>query len=252
MKQSALLLILLLSAALTVCAQSGDPDIAKYVTAATSGNADEVRRELPNLLTKYPNNPGVMYLQGLVAREGSEAIRTYQSIVDNFPQSEWADDALYRVYQFYYALGLYRTADIKLKLLKDRYPDSPYLKNVPAAKVAEAETSAPVQTTEASSAPVIPPPIAAPGTTPVPAVKDTTSAVRFTLQVGAFGLQANAQSLKERFESAGYPVEMISRVRDTRALFLVWVGNYGSTEEARAAGVDVKRKMGVDAIVVSR
>jgi cell division septation protein DedD len=76
--------------------------------------------------------------------------------------------------------------------------------------------------------------------------------VRFVLQVGAFGVQNNAQSLKERFDAFGYPVEMISIVKDTRALFLVWVGNYATVEEARAAGQEVKRKMGVDAIVISR
>lgn len=81
---------------------------------------------------------------------------------------------------------------------------------------------------------------------------DTVIPVRFALQVGAFGLQNNAQSLKERFDAFGYPVEMISKVKDTRALFLVWVGNYATYEEARAAGQDVKRKMGVDAIVISR
>lgn len=236
---------------MTVSAQNPAPDIAKYVAAATSGNADEVRREIPNLMTKYPNNPGVLYLQGLVAREGSEAIRTYQSIVDNFPQSEWADDALYRVYQFYYALGLYRTAEIKMKQLTERYPESPYVKNASGAKSPETAIAAERQQEEAAP-PVAAPPAIVPGTTPVPALKDTVLAMRFTLQVGAFGVQSNAQSLKERFESAGYSVEMISKVKDTRALFLVWVGNYGSYEEARSAGQDVKRKMGVDPIVVSR
>ena len=82
--------------------------------------------------------------------------------------------------------------------------------------------------------------------------QDTALAARFVLQVGAFGVQKNAEALKDRFEAFGYPVEMISRVKDTRALFLVWVGNYSTHEEARTAGQEVKRKMGVDAIVISR
>jgi cell division septation protein DedD len=251
MKQCMLLLILVCAATVAAYTQGTEPDVNKYITAINNGNTDDVRRELPTLVTKYPNNPGVLYLQGLVAREGSEAIRTYQSIVDNFPQSEWADDALYRVYQFYYALGLYRTAEIKMKQLVERYPDSPYAKPGAAGKAQPTEVT-PETPAPAEGTKIVPPPAIAPGTPSVPAVRDTVLPSRFALQVGAFGLQSNAQALKERFDTAGYTVEMISKVKDTRALFLVLVGNYATYEEARTAGQDVKRKMGVDAIVVSK
>ena len=262
MKQCLILLALLCAVGEPLVAQKAEPDIKKYVAAINNGNADEVRREIPVLVTKYPNNPGVLYLQGLVTREGSEAIRTYQSIVDNFPESEWADDALYRIYQFYYALGLYRTAEIKMAQLVEKFPDSPYARSAAGAVPAEPAPAEQQSTTEneapaekeasAGDVPVVTPPIARPSTETVPAQADTVIPVRFVLQVGAFGLQNNAQSLKERFDASGYPVEMISKVKDTRALFLVWVGNYATYEEAKAAGQDVRRNMGVDAIVISR
>ncbi len=261
MKQLTLCIALLCVFATHATAQ--EPDVKKYVDAIANGKADEVRNELPALVTKYPNNPGVMYLQGLLTREGSEAIRTYQSVVDNFPESEWADDALYRIYQFYYALGLYRTADIKMKQLAEKYPNSPYLKALPAGQAAQAgEQPAAAQTppqtppvqapSTEQQAPASTPAIVPPVVEPAPAQADTAMPVRFALQVGAFGLQSNAQTLKERCEAFGYQVEMISKVKDTRSLFLVWVGSYGTYEEARAAGQEVKRKIGVDAIVVSR
>jgi len=229
-------------------AQSGGPDVRKYVAMVNNGNADDVRRELPGLVTKYPNHPGIMYLQGLVTREGSEAIRTYQTIVDNYPESEWADDALYRVYQFYYALGLYRTAEIKMKQIVERYPDSPYAKGGAGSQAAG--ELPPEEQPQPVSTPVETP--ASPSTEPVAVRSDTGGAAGFVLQVGAFGVQQNAQTLKDRFEAYGYPVEMISRVKDTKSLFLVWVGNYRTQEEARAAGQEVRRKMGVDAIVIPR
>ena len=268
MKQLTLCLALFWVFSTHAMAQGTEPDVKKYVDAIANGKADEVRNELPGLVTKYPNNPGVMYVQGLLTREGSEAIRTYQSVVDNFPESEWADDALYRIYQFYYALGLYRTADIKMKQLAERYPNSPYLKAIPGAQAAQVGEAAAAQTPLAQTPPAQTPAIQAPATEqqpsadhpatvppvvePAPAQADTAMPVRFALQVGAFGLQRNAQVLKERCEAFGYQVEMISKVKDTRSLFLVWVGSYGTYEEARAAGQEVKRKMGVDAIVVSR
>jgi len=256
MKPNGFVLVLLCVVSSLSIAQSTEPDIRNYVAQVNNGNVDDVRRELPSLLTKYPNNPGVMYLQGLVSREGSEAIRTYQSIVDNFPTSEWADDALYRVYQFYYALGLYRTAEIKMKQLVEKYPDSPYAKGGTEATAANTTIpqEEPKRETPAPAEPQagVPPAVASQSTEPVTAAADTAIASRFVLQVGAFGVQNNAETLKERFDAAGYPVEMISKVKDTRALFLVWVGNYASYEEARSAGQEVKRKMGVDAIVISR
>ena len=249
MKPYVILLALLCVLSAGSAAQSGGPDIKKYVALVDNGNADEVRRELSGLVTKYPNHPGVMYLQGLVTREGSEAIRSYQTIVDNYPESEWADDALYRVYQFYYALGLYRTAEIKMKQLVERYPGSPYAKG---GVDPQAQESTPAEEQRPPEEAPVPPPVVSPSTEPVIAQQDTALAARFVLQVGAFGVQKNAEALKDRFEAFGYPVEMISRVKDTRALFLVWVGNYSTHEEARTAGQEVKRKMGVDAIVISR
>jgi cell division septation protein DedD len=279
MKQCVIFLALLYAVGDITVAQSTEPDIKKYVAAVNSGNADEVRKELPALVTKYPNNPGVLYVQGLVTHEGSEALRTYQSIVDNFPESEWADDALYRVYEFYYALGLYRTAEIKMQQLAERFPNSPYVKAagtrtaqstvvtdepdaVPpvsaptAAETPKTETPKIEAPAKEKELPVVPLPDASAGTQPspesTPVQSDTAIPVRFVLQTGAFGQQSNAEILKTRFESAGYPVEMISKVKDTRALFLVWVGSYSTYEEARAAAQEVKRTMGIDAMVISR
>ncbi len=289
MKQCVIFLALLYALGDITVAQSTEPDIKKYVAAVNSGNAEEVRKELPALVAKYPNNPGVLYVQGLVTHEGSEALRTYQSIVDNFPESEWADDALYRVYQFYYALGLYRTAEIKMQQLAERFPNSPYVKAagtqttqssvvtdepdaVPPVSTPPAPETSKTETPKAETPrieapkteapakekelPVVPPPDASAGTQPspesTPVQSDTGIPVRFVLQTGAFGQQSNAEVLKTKFEAAGYPVEMISKVKDTRALFLVWVGSYSTYEEARAAAQEIKRTMGIDAMVLSR
>ncbi|MCC6398274.1 MAG: SPOR domain-containing protein [Bacteroidetes bacterium] len=258
-------------------AQGTAPDIQQMVAQVNAGAGESVREQLPSLISKYPNHPGVMYLQALLTREGADAVRTYQGIVDNFPSSEWADDALYKVYQFYYALGLYRTAELKMTQLRTSYPASPFggeaagaaqgarpslptpdpLAQQPATVVSTppethtsqepgvAETSAepPPQTSEQPSeaTPVSPQPHS---DAPIP--------VRFSLQVGAFTLHANAETQKARFESQGYPAEMVSKVRDTRSLFIVLVGDYATYEEAKGAAAAVKKKMGIDAIVISR
>jgi hypothetical protein len=104
-----------------------EPNIESHLAAIERGQADEVRGELPALLKNYPNNPGVLYMQALLTSDGAEAARLYQKIVDKHAGSNWADDALWKVYKFYSAIGLDRTAEIKLEQLKTQYPDSKYL-----------------------------------------------------------------------------------------------------------------------------
>ena len=106
--------------------QSSEPDIQKRLEMIEQGQGEQVKAELPTLLTNYQNNPGVMYLQGVLTTDGTEAAKIFQSIVDNFPKSEWADDALSKLYQYYYSIGLYKTADQKMAQLKQEYPYSAY------------------------------------------------------------------------------------------------------------------------------
>lgn len=223
-------------------AQGTDPDINSYIARIDNGQGEQVRAEIPSLLSKYPNNPGVLYLQGLVTADGGEAVRIYQSIVDNFPRSEWADDALYKVYQFYYALGLYRTAELKMEQLRKEYPSSKHLK-----VASEPETKNLAEERVPPPPPPVQDTVAQPVQEPV-----TPPALRFALQVGAFTAQVNAEKQKQFFEQLGYPVEVLNKVKDNRALFLVWVGTYKTYEEAKAGGVEIKKKYSVASIVISR
>lgn len=225
-------LALLMCIAPILRAQGVDADVARYMAMISNGQTEAVKADIPALLSKYPNNPGVLYLQGLTTTEGAEAVRIYQSIVDNFPSSAWADDALYRVYQFYYSLGLYRTAELKMAQLKSGYPASPYLTGG-----GDAETR---QLTEERSA------------VPIPTEPGSSGTERFTLQVGAYMTAANAEKQKAVFDDLGYPVEVINRVKEGRSLFLVLVGTYGTALEAKEKGAEIKKLHNVDSIVTTK
>lgn len=214
--------------------QSADADVTKYLAMIQDGQVEQVKAEIPALLTRYPNNPGVLYLQAQTTSDGAEAVRIYQSIVDNFPSSSWAPEALFRVYQFYYALGLYRTAELKMSQLKKNYPASKR-----ATGTGEVDTGA------------LPEDAPHPPATGTPALTRDSASAHFSLQVGAYTTQANAEKQKSYFEGLGYAVELISRVKENRSLYLVLVGNYASAEEAKARGAEIKAKFHVDSIVTS-
>jgi hypothetical protein len=232
MKTKAVLLFLLVTVSPLV-AQEAPPPVDRYVTMIESGQGDPVRAELPALLAKYPNDPGVLYLQGLLTKEGAEAVRIYQSIVDNHPKSEWADDALYRVYQFYQAIGLFRTAELKLNQLKRDYPRSKYV-------TGKVEPDTPV----AAEPPAVQPD---PGQ-----IKPPQAQGQFALQVGAYSTQINADKQKLFFEDLGYPVEVIAKTKDGRTLFTVNVGNFATYDEAKAKSAALKKQYNLDSFVVTR
>ncbi|MCX7984597.1 MAG: SPOR domain-containing protein [Bacteroidetes bacterium] len=234
-----------------VGAQSIDgPDIRRRLEMIERGQAEVVRAELPSLLAQYQNNPGILYLQAVLTPDGAEAAKIYQTIVDNFPRSEWADDALYRLYQYYYSIGLYKTADQKLQQLKQEYPFSAYATDQPSIAdnhlVLSREKN---QSLDKQSSNV------------VRRERDSSQELKispsrypagFTVQVGAFSTLQNAEELKSRFEQEGYSCYIFSLLTNGRKLHKVWIGEYKTYTEAREVVREIKEKYGLNAIVVSR
>lgn len=220
-------------------------DVRSYLDRLSRGEIEDVKEEVSDLVDRYPNDAGVRYLQGLVAEDGTDAVRVYQGLVDRHPDSEWADDALYKVYQFYYSIGLYRTADLKMDQLRRDYPASPFI--IAGSSAVKPPMDPPGQEEGATPpAPGDPDPVV-----PVPAATEAGSG-QFALQVGAYSSRENADKQKFFFEDQGFPVEVINRVRDGRGLFLVFVGNYLTYEDAKVKSVDIRNTYGVDSFVVSR
>ncbi len=210
----------------------GEPDIQRRLEMIEQGQADAVRAELPTLMTTYQNDPGVMYLQAVLTTDGSEATKLYQNIVDNFPKSEWADDALYKLYQYYYSIGLYKTADQKMAQLRQQYPFSAYAREGSPKEAAPR----PDETTA----------VAEPKT---PVAKYGTN---FTVQVGAFSTLQNAEDLRAKFEKEGYVSNIFTIVTNGRKLHKVWVGEFQSIADAKRFTAEIQKKFGLNSIVVSR
>jgi cell division septation protein DedD len=262
--QILLLLLSVVLAGVGLAQTTGDePNIQRRLELIEKGEGESVKAELPALMTTYQNNPGVIYLQAVLTSDGNEASKLYQNIVDNFPRNEWADDALFRLYQYYYSIGLYKTAEQKLAQLKAEYPFSAYASEEPLG----AEQKPPVaQRPIAVEKPVEQPPTVAGQTLPIeekPAVEEKPVQVKprggvqkfatgFTVQVGAFSTIQNAEELKKRFEREGYAANIFSMVSGGKKLHKVWVGEFKTFGEARQFGVEVKKKFNLESMVVSR
>ena len=212
---------------------NSEPDVRRRLEMIEKGQGDAVRAELPTLMTNYQNNPGVMYLQAVLTTDGAEAAKIFQNIVDNFPKSEWGDDALYKLYQYYYSIGLYKTAEQKLTQLKNEYPFSAYaVEQSPVEEEKPVEKEKPAVVKPKGSVPKF--------------------ATNFTVQVGAFSTLQNAEELKAKFEKEGYPSNIFTIVTHGKKLHKVWVSEYKTYEEAKRLTEEIKKKYNLVSIVVTR
>ena len=57
-------------------------NIDLYLSLLHEGQAEGVREQLPELISKYPNDPGVLYLQALLETDGMRSLELYSSLID--------------------------------------------------------------------------------------------------------------------------------------------------------------------------
>lgn len=125
MKKIILILLLLVQS----FAFSDSAEITNYLNMVANGQVQEVKAKLPDLMVESPNDPGVLLLLGVVIEDGFKAVDIYHKIVREYPDTEWADDAYWRVIQFYSLLGDTAKAREFLNDFKLRYSSSPYVGN---------------------------------------------------------------------------------------------------------------------------
>ncbi|MDH7514798.1 MAG: SPOR domain-containing protein [Bacteroidota bacterium] len=181
--------------------------------AADAGDVVRLKRKLAEAGDRMRNDPGYFYMKGRSEEDGDSAVQYYRLVLDRFPASEWADDALYRLYQYSCAVGAYRTADAYMARLKTDYPSSPYLAVPRSTALAERVPS-------------------------------------FSVQVGAFKEAEEAQILAERLRKDGYTVEVREKKVGDRLFQAVWVGRFATRQEARNFAARLAARHRLEGIVV--
>ena len=190
-------------------------DVVPYLKMIEQGQIEEVKGKLLDLKIDYPKSSNLIFLEGVLTENGQDAVALYQTLIDNYPKSSYADAALYRIYSYYFALGLYNTADKNLNKLKKDYPESPYIK-MAATNVLRNN----VEETDQQKNQVT--------------INDNNSEKQFvyTIQAGAFTNEANAASLKKEIEAAGM-LSFINEKNVAGTVFnVVYVGKFETKKEA--------------------
>ncbi len=192
-----------------------------YLKMVENGQAERVRAQLPNLLKEHPNDASFLFLDAVLTEAGDEAVEKYKAILKKYPNSNFADASLYRIFSYYFALGYYKTAEDYLAKLKNDYPASPYLKvadrTIPEEELDQQLKLQPPKKEEKKSA--------------VNEVKSIEG--KFTIQAGAFLNYKNAERLKNNFIKSGYYSTTYPKEVGGSILNVVIVGKFNSEAEAK-------------------
>ena len=213
-----LVYLALLFSALSININAQDVNIVPYLQQIENGKADEVRNEIIGLKEKHSDDPSVMFLDGVLTENGQKAVVIYQKIVDEYPDSKYADAALYRIYSYYYALGLYESATEKFNKLIADYPNSPYI------KIAR-QNQLPVN-----------PEITQEDETDITQQNEDVGETdyKFTIQAGAFSNKENAESLQLKFEKSGIFSEIKDKLVAGTTFHVVYVGKFVTENDAES------------------
>lgn len=210
---SILLILFSFLFALQIFAQ--EVDIVPYLKKIEQGKLEEVKSSFLNLKTDYPKSANLIFLEGVLTENGQDAVGLYQTLLEKYPKSSYADAALYRIYSYYFALGLYNTADKNLDKLKKDYPESPYIKMASANVVKNDVEETNQKTTE---------------TTEVKT--DDEKVCLYSVQAGAFTNSANATALKKEIESVGMTSFLKEKSVAGTVFNVVYVGKFETRKEA--------------------
>ncbi|HPO61469.1 MAG TPA: SPOR domain-containing protein [Candidatus Kapabacteria bacterium] len=269
--------IMIILTSFPVLVQSQTEKVKQYLKMIGIGKINDVKSRMPDMLAIYPNDPGVMLLHGIVIEDMSKSIEIFEKIIKNFPESEFADDANYRIIQYYILNGNTAKANKELETFRSKYKDSELLiiasdlvntatkvvetKNENIAKEEkksnvekkengkkEVETKKAKEEKPAELKSVY----KSNNEEAKPQEKSKNGKTVYGLQVGLYSNYDAAKSEMEKFQKQRMFAEIKQKKVDNNNYYAVIIGNYSSKESAEEAKIMVKNICKCDPIIFEK
>ncbi len=230
-------------------------EVNKLIKLSTEGKLDEVRNAIPDLLAKYPDDPGVKFLHASVIEDALLAIEVYKRIIKEFPNNEFADDSYWRIIQFYAIMGDVTKADEELLQFRKKHSTSPFLS--PAVDIVRSATAYANFSKRSTVNPIKareqdnrekeilgmsndnhtskPETVAKEPIVNTENAKPTDNEVHYGMQVGIYKDKNTAESEKARFLKLRLRTEIIEKKVQGKVMFAVVIGHYSSQQSAESA-----------------
>lgn len=208
MFKKGLLLVLFLS----TCIFAQEIDISEQLKQIKNGEIEKAEKTLKEFKAKDADNPSVIFLDALLTKDGNLALSRYNTIINKYPNSTYADASVYCVFSYNYAVGNYKKAEDYLNKLKTEYPNSKYIQNADRNLNIKPDTDKEIiKTVE-------------------PVIEQVKAA--FTIQTGAFINLDKAKELETKLFKQGYKTKIKEKNVGGTIFNLVIVGEYKSKEDA--------------------
>ncbi len=232
-----------------------------YLSLIEEGELDGVKENLPELLSKYPNDSGVLFLKAALTDDGESAIIQYKFILENFPKSIYAPKSAMKIGEYFYARGLYTQCASLLKNIPIKYPRYPQIQRLTDLMInsfnaiGEADSAKYYALIIKSMFPKV--------ETNVEHKSNKLSQVfsfskkneslgPYVVQIGAFSSKENAKRLKLQVSQLGHDVSINKVDSNGKTFYAVRINRYRSKRKAEEIGRDVKSKLGVNYRVLYR
>lgn len=223
---------------------SQSAQINTYLKNIAEGKIEIVKSKLPELINKFGEEPGILLLQGAVLDNAQNAVPYYKKILDNYPNSEFAPNALWRLIQYYAIVGDTTTAKKQLARFREKYPTSPFLTaandivrvSISDIKYKNREKYFATDTAKEESKKEIETKQQIDTSTPV------VNKPKYGLQVGIYSTKEAAESEKNRLVKTGsFRSEVLEKLVSGERKYAVVIGNYDSEDEALRAKALVEK-----------
>lgn len=235
-----------------------DAIVSEFLQQYSQGRMAEVRTALPDLLVEYPTDAGVKLLLAVVLEDADKALEIYKEIIAKSPESPWADDAYWRLVQYYGVKGDIDKAEFELANFRKRYPTSEFLltatdvvrtcrsftnsieKKLKAVEKKSAEAEKAGQKPEGSNQ------------KKENSAGDSKQSGSYGLQVGVFGTLEKAEIEKERFMANRLRTTIEEKLVEGKKMFAVVIGNYSSMDAAEAAKQIIQQQCNCNPVIYQK
>lgn len=254
-----------------------------------NGSSDSASIYLPTMEQRYPNNPSLLYLKGLLESNGKEAMQVFVTLYNNHPTSVYGDDAVMKVAEYFYAAGLYVQSTEWLKKMPIYYSRSEHIERAvklflnslivsglkdtaifysrvferqfPELNVDGKIKSLLLEFKESDKAKGNSNDIVQnftdfnkvesnqPIKDKIISNQDDISAP-FSLQSGAFSSEINATSQRTELVISGFRARVKELYKSDKTLYAVRIGYFNNREDALKVGAQIKTKLDLDTIII--
>jgi len=215
-----------------------------YVQQVAKGWTTDAKKALPDLLIDRPDDPGVMFLHASLVEDPKRALPLLERIVQNYPNSEWADDALSRVILLACIEKDAAKAKDAFQKMRDLYSASPLLP-ITFDAMRMSVGAPPPATAEAAETTKKPAAATTPAATPEAASEEPSSPALekpYTLNTKILPSKTDAQKVLDSFKAKRMRARMAEKWVAGKRNWVIQVGEY-ETEVDAARDIEVVRSI---------